>query len=285
MEQLPSVSPADESTFRNPDGTLATWLEPVPLANRRRAFAKWFGGGLLLALALWGSQYSNGVLGQDYFLVGLAPLALGALFGVWGYRQVDVRRYSTTRVQYTTKQRLRRAALYWALSIGMFAVIWSIQLGHEQFDGYWGYAWPALIPLVVGTGLYLRRGEVTLTAAATEAKAALEAQDKALAETRQAGPTAFDNFVASPWFRYPCAVALCGVAYYFAAESPSKHSEWLAVAALVFAGICARELSRGLLYLGLVVGFAWLLVSGLAALPVSAAIIIGALIIASAVQK
>jgi hypothetical protein len=55
---------------------------------------------------------------------------------------------------------------------------------------------------------------------------------------------------------------------------------WLAVGLLIYAMIRAREISLFLLAIGAI----WLLFRGVAALPVGAAIIIGAIIIASAMR-
>jgi hypothetical protein len=272
-------------SFKNSDGSAATWVEPIPLEARRKAFAKRFIPGLLVALLLWGAQYSNGVLAQDYLIVGLIPLVIGALVGMNAYQKTEVRLYSTAKVEYTTQQRVKRARGYWLLGIGTLAVIWGLQLGYGQFEGYWWYAWPALFPLFVGTGLYLLRGEVALAPAAAEAKKHFDAETQKLVDSGKAPPTAVDKLLTSGWFRYPCAAALLYGAYYFAVEDTGKNSGWVALACVVLAGMCAYEVSKPVLYVGLVVGIGWAAISGLAALPVSLAIIIGALIIASAVRK
>ncbi len=285
MELTTGASANSQPSHRNSDGSPATWVESVPLNDRRKAFAKRFVPGLLLALLLWGAQYSNGVLGQDYLIVGLIPLVLGTLFGLNAYQQTEVRRYATAQVEYTGKQRFKRARGYLALGIAMLGIIWGIQIADGRFGEYWWYAWPALLPLFVGIGLYRLRGEVTLTAAAAEAKRHFEAETQKLVDSGKAPPTVFDKLFASGWFRYPCAAALLYGAYYFIAEDTGKNSGWAALACVIFAGMCAHEVSKPLLYIGLVVGVGWAVVSGLAALPVSLAIIIGALIIASAVSK
>jgi len=51
------------------------------------------------------------------------------------------------------------------------------------------------------------------------------------------------------------------------------------------AGVFARELSVGVLGLGLVVLIGWALFAGIAALPISVAVVFGALIIASALRR
>lgn len=284
--ELTAGSPSKpESSFKNSDGSPATWVEQVPMTERRKAFARRFVPGLLLALLLWGAQYSDGVLGQDYLIVGLIPLALGSLFGMIAFQKTEVRRYSIGQVRYTPKQRIQRAWKYWAIGGITLVAIWGMQLGYGHFSEHWWYAWPALLPLFVGTGLYLLRGEVTLTPVAAEAKRHFDALEQQAAELGHRAPTFFDKLFASGWFRYPCAAALLYGAYYYAIEYDGKNAGLTALAFLFLAGLCAYEVSKTVLLIALVLGIGWAVVSGLAALPVSLAIIIGALIIASAVSK
>ena len=84
--------------------------------------------------------------------------------------------------------------------------------------------------------------------------------------------------------RYPLAGLFLYGAYYFG-TSDVKNGGWYSAGALVLAAISARELSRWLLFMAFAGAIIWALVAGISALPVSAAIIVGALIIASAIKK
>jgi hypothetical protein len=81
------------------------------------------------------------------------------------------------------------------------------------------------------------------------------------------------------------AVVLYG-AYYFTFEDKGpKTLGWLGLGLLVLAMFLARELGLWMLGLGVLCLISWGLFAGMAALPVSVAVIIGALIITSAMGK
>ncbi|MBI3777861.1 MAG: hypothetical protein HY274_02940 [Gammaproteobacteria bacterium] len=82
------------------------------------------------------------------------------------------------------------------------------------------------------------------------------------------------------WYvRYPLAALMLWGAWYILDTKPDRW--WLAAFAALAAAFFAREISFFLI----VVGLGYLLFQGIASLPMSAAIIIGAIIIASAIKK
>jgi hypothetical protein len=82
------------------------------------------------------------------------------------------------------------------------------------------------------------------------------------------------------WYvRYPIAFLLLAAAWWLASER--ENVWWLSIVLVVSAAVYAREVSFLLL---LALG-AYLLFQGIAALPVSVAVIIGAFIIAGAIKK
>lgn len=81
------------------------------------------------------------------------------------------------------------------------------------------------------------------------------------------------------WFRYPLAALICVGAWWLSDIKPNMW--WVGIIGVIYAMILAREIS--LLVLG--IGAIYLVVQGIASLPVSIAIIIGALIIASAIKQ
>jgi hypothetical protein len=225
-----------------------------------------------------------GAFGLDRAWIGIVPLGLGALFGYAAYQKAQVRRYSVARVVYSHKDRLKRAWKYWAFGGSLLAFAWGYQLGHDQFADYWWYAWPVLFPLFVGTRLYLLRGEVALTPAAAKAKSHYEAlEQKAATEAAEPGP--LDKVLASRWARYPAAAALLYGSYYFAFVDTSKNAGTAALALLVLACLCAYEAAVAVLVVSLVMAIGWALFAGVSAIPVSVAIIVGALIIAAALRR
>ena len=122
------------------------------------------------------------------------------------------------------------------------------------------------------------RSERVLSATGQYARAQLDAAKAQVVEQRN---TRIEAVVRSGPVRYIGAAGCLYLAYLFATDSTHKNSGWGTLLFAVFALILARELGMWLLGIALV----WALFAGVAALPVSVAVIIGALIIASAVRK
>lgn len=275
-----------EAAFINEDGTPATWLHVIPERDRRAAFACRASIGFAIAFGLWALQYSNGVLDLTRGWFGIVPIAIGLAFAWRAYRKATIRRFSTVRVLFTGTQRIKRALKWWCAAVGIGALIWWIQPEGGKFTDYWWYAWPALPVFIVGIGLYLLKGDAVLTPAATKAKVhtdSLEQQAKLDRRASQSAST--DAFFESPLVRYPLAGLFLYGAYYFGTAPDVKNGGWYSAGAILLAAIFAKELSRWLLFIAFVGAIIWALVAGISALPVSAAIIVGALIIASAIKK
>jgi hypothetical protein len=275
-----------EPTFANDDGTPTTWLQAIPERDRRTAFAWRAGAGLAIAFGLWALQYSNGVLDLTRGWFGIVPIAIGFAFAQRAYRKAAIRRFSTVRVLFTRTQRIKRALKWWCAAIGIAALIWWVQPDGARFADYWWYAWPTLPVFIVGIGLYLLKGDAVLTPAATKAKVHLDSLEQQAKLERTARQSAMANaFFETPLVRYPLA-ALCLYGAYCLGTAPDiKNGGWFAAAAIVAACFLARELSRWLLFIAFGGAVIWAIVAGISALPVSAAIVVGALIIADAIKK
>ncbi len=286
-QQMAGQGQDGEQAFPNEDGTPATWLEVIPERTRRKAFAWRAGIGLIFTVALWTLVGMNGTLDVSAVLFCMLPLGFGLLFGGLKYLKRDVRRYSVAYVSYTPRERLKRASKWWLCGVVLLAVAWGSLIAQGLFAQQWWYASPVVLIFLVGLGLYRLKGEVTLTPAAAKAKAAqqehLERERKAQAVDPP--PPAPNTGEDSPLIRYPLAVVFAYGAYYLGAEATIKHAGWYS-AACIFAALCfARELTGFVLVLAVVGGIVWVVIAGIAALPVSLAIIVGALIIASASKK
>ncbi|MFL9932708.1 hypothetical protein P0D88_26525 [Paraburkholderia sp. RL18-103-BIB-C] len=280
-----------EAASTKVDGAPATWVEVLPESVRCKAFAWRAGVGLTLAVAVWTLQYTNGVL--DRVWVGLVPLAIGCAFGYRAYRKNTIRRYATVRVKLTRRERFNRAIKWWFWSAVLVGVIWWIKIEEAQFSEHWWYTWPAIALFLVGIGLYLLKRDDVLSPEAVKVKPhfdALDQQARTERKLQRSEPAdkffkAADTLFKSPFGRYPIAtLCLCG-AYYLGMVSTEKNSGWYAAGLVVLAGIFARELARWLLVLAIGGGVVWVGLAGISTLPVSVAIIIGALIIASAIRK
>jgi len=227
-------------------------------------------------------QYSNGALDFAHGWFGILPICFGVALGSLVYRDSDtVRRYTTTHARYSVRERFRRALWWWVVGGVIAILIWSVRPEHERFSDYWWYAWPSLPFFLVGVGLFRLKGGEVLSPAAEKAKTYFNMLD----EQASASESSFSEFLELPLVRYPIAVLLLYGAYYFGVESTSKDTGWAAAGCLLIAGLCARELSKWILGIALFGAIAWAVIAGISALPVSAAIIVGALIIADAMKK
>lgn len=285
--ERPEPESGDEQLFLNEDGSLATWLEAVPVHTRLRTFAWRTSIGLLVTCVVWLAQYGNGDLDTVRGLLGLLPLAIGFAFGKRAYQgSATVRRYSCIPVKLCPPQRFRKAFWWWLWGTVIAGLIWWVQPAYAQFGDYWWYAWPGLPFFIVGIGLYLLKSEAVLTAAAKKAKVYFDNLEQQSALQRQATRSkVIDALFESALVRYPFAALCLYGTYYFATAPNISNGGWFATGTAITAAVLARELSKALLFLALVGAIVWALVAGMSALPVSAAIIIGALIIADAQKK
>jgi hypothetical protein len=273
-----------------PDLPAATWFEQVPASYRRlRA-----GIAAVIAAALGGwlawVQVQNGIFGQAESLWILVIIAVGA----WRWRHWmalrEVRRFATVTVALGAKERMRKAVAFWLLGFGGVAVIWPMQFHFDQLEEHWLAGVPFLVLGLVGTFIFMyARTEKRLTPEAAKLKAHFEAQD---AQAGQASSPEVDAISAKagalidlPLVRYPISALVLWFAYYVSQEWTDRRSWIVVLAAVCWSLWLARELFGWVLGLAVVGGIAWAFFAGVAALPVSAAIVIGALIIASAMRK
>jgi hypothetical protein len=266
----------------------AAWLEPLPLARRFLAFAWRFAVGLGLSGWLASAQLANNVRGPEWFWT-LGIFTFAVVMAVRAFRKRDVRMYDTTLIQYTMRQRLIRSGKWFVPGIGLIGFIWWMQMLEDRFNEYWWYAWPALPLVLVGVGLFLLRSERVLSGLGQHARAEDEA---AKAMRRQELGSVFDRLMNARPLRWSIAAACFYGSYSWAFESNDRRSGLAAVAAFVLGLVFAREIGLWVLGLGawliglaILIGIGAALFAGIAALPVSVAVIIGAFIIAGAVGK
>jgi hypothetical protein len=160
------------------------------------------------------------------------------------------------------------------LTSGFFAAAMDLWLGPNA-PGTPGVRIPLLLVLdaavLIPLGVYLYRRYIKLGAMTAAERAVYQAaRDQYWAAVWRNG-----------WVRYASAAVMIWGAVWLLQSNKDGKDAWLAIGLLIYALIRAREIS--LLLLG--VGALWLLFHGVAALPVSVAIIIGAIIIASAMRR
>jgi len=281
----------DEDVSDGPLGVDAepagTWMVPVTDRERWTKLALYIGIASALTAWLFYLQFRDYAPDQveqtPYMLWGFGIFAIGMFAGVsaFGIRQRRV--FDTIEVRYSPAQRLKRGSRWFVFGLAAVGLIWGVQLSNDQFATYWWYAWPALLPLMVGLGLYMLRKERVLSAAGKQARTELEGAHARANLERQAETKAV--WGSGP-ARYVMAAAALYGSYYFAFEDRSdKNSDWLSVGLLILAMVLARELGLWVLGIGVLCLVGWAVFAGLAALPLSAAVILGAIIIALAVSK
>lgn len=168
------------------------------------------------------------------------------------------------------KKRLRNALI--TLIVTLAVTGWAF--GYVLVQGQVGMETLWLLPFLL-TGLWVSYRYWKTTHLTEPTPEAQERQRTAELE-KQRKAEEFEN----KWYvRYPIAVLILWGAWYIVDKKPD--SWWIAALVALAAIYFARELALLLIGIGLI----YLLFQGIAALPVSIAIIIGAIIIASALKR
>lgn len=233
---------------------------------------------LLWAGAIWVEQYEKGTLERAWGpLLGLL-FALFVAWNIWATKHRKV--YAGEWVEIPAETRHRKALLCVLVQIAACG------------GGWWIWAatgWPGIFTfvgaVVLGVGgqlAYVLTTKRTFVLSPEGAEAKKQDETPATAEPTPESievSRKFDEFTAGPLFRYPVAGLLGWIAWYVADSRPDIW--WVSVVLVLFAAGLAREMTLVVL----AIGIGYLAFQGLASLPVSAAIIIGALIIASALKE
>lgn len=259
----------------------------VPLSHHRRVFDAAWRLGLGLAISGWlgAAQVQNNARGAEWlWTIGIAA------FAIWramkAYRRTERVVFATAVIHYTPAQRLKRSWAWVVLPLFVTCCVWFDMWAREELAERWWYMWPALFPIGVGVRFYFLKSERVISARAQTARAALQAEATQFSLARAAEvEERIGGALNVGVVRYTLAALLFWGAWYLAFEDTGRKSGWLAMFAVLAGFYFARELGKWLLGLGLLLGVGWLLFAGIASLPVSVAIIIGALIIASAVKN
>lgn len=118
-----------------------------------------------------------------------------------------------------------------------------------------------------------RKEETTELIPVEKSPEQIQAEKAAAEEAERKTNEFFDKW----WVRYPTGIGLLWGAGYLYDAHPNK---WFIPLLMALFGVLAL---RELLLIGIGIGAIWLLVQGIASLPVSLAIVLGAIIIASAI--
>ena len=267
---------------------VATWLAPKSMAQRLAYSCPW----IFVSLAwLYFANYIDwkaGDLDSQNILKNSWLPGLVFCFGLLVYRVKEVQRFETHEVALGFGARLREAALWLFAGFVFFLTALIVLLVSDTPSRLW----PAVLPplLLIGFGSYkvIRKTRTVLTPNGLAAQESIN-KSAAVPPPADVGVTNNDEddwlYTAKWWVRYPLALGLIALGWYFAFGFESKFGWIMTVLGWLGAAGLMREYSLFTLGAGVLVLIVWLLGIGVAALPVSAAIIIGAVIIAVAVKR
>lgn len=167
-------------------------------------------------------------------------------------------------------------AVIFSIAAGVSLVLAHNSAGTDANIAYGAALVFALIGALLGFNVYRKRQ--IFIPAPPSARTISEDEIAAQAESAEK----WRRIEGKWWYRYPLAGLMFFGAWFLVETHPGYW--WLASAAAIYGLVLAKELGYLVLFgLACVMGY-WLL-QGIASIPVSVAVIIGALIIASAVRK
>jgi hypothetical protein len=278
----------NDERFRNSDGTPATWVHTYTRDERlKRTILPLAIGGALSLLLLWMEHTARTV--ANSWPVALIPLVLSLPFALFRWWVKAGRRYSSSASTVDHKQRWKDAQPY----INLFVIVEAFVVFYVIHDSYKPDNWQLLIiaPIVLLVPAFFAlagKGKSGYTPAARQAFDEHQRIEKAKEAARQSQPTWFDKVTERWWFRYPFGIFL-GWAYFTQILPDPKITGWkfwlLTFGAVGIIIAATREVSVVLLGGALLIGIAYAIFGAISALPVGAAIIIGALIIATAISN
>lgn len=290
----------EHEAFTNEDGTPATWIEELAPRRRLAIVVAWTLPGLMLTLWVWvnvqpGSHFSA-------YIFGFVPCALGALIGNGATREPLRRKYSMTTAEIPYSERAQKAAKWIAAGLLLAAFfLWSTFEMKTLREQWWAPALTLLIFGVPGLFFYFRKRRPVPTIAAARARAYYIALTQQLAAAKPASKQfgestfGFEGWIVKVYektfvralgrrgSRYLFAVIAFSIAGYLAFNQTGKDDTTWAWLAGLAGAVLAWDALLWLIGAVILIAILNAIFSGIAALPVSAAIIIGALIIASAV--
>jgi hypothetical protein len=265
--------------------TAVSWSETIPLqVRRKRAIVRLAIATLLAAFFLY-MGYSNGEFDNKSLAWSAIIFGIGLILFWTNLNNTKIQRFATERIELSKMQRAKKAFPFWLLGYGGTFSIWGMQYRFDDLKENWHFGLGFLIIALVGHFIYSNlkyENKPTLEAAQLQT-----AQAESIA-TEPVIPSEFEMLLERLWerklVRFPASFALYWSAYELSQSDYPK--KWVFTAFLVIMGLgAAPELI--VFVIGASVAIA-LLVFGfnvVASLPVSIAVIIGALIIASALKK
>ncbi|MBE7523669.1 MAG: hypothetical protein HS109_14955 [Burkholderiales bacterium] len=236
--------------FRNPDGSRATWVVPVPAWRKWAVFGACSAPGLALFATMAVGQIQKGLDLENAVIVTVFAL----LFVGWGYElfgkaRPTKRLYSTEWQPIPNRERYKRAAKWLGASLvlGTFFV-WALFATKAESSQY---LWPAACYLIFGIpGVYhlTQHRELMLTKQALAAKAYYTKLDEKPLQTNRVADALegggvrgyrarLGRLLARRSTRYVLAVIAFGLAWYLAMDEPHTKNGTTAAWLSLFAGV------------------------------------------------
>lgn len=267
---------------------VATWLEPKSVLQRLASSALWVFVSLVWLLIANYADWKTGDLDLQNFLKNSWLPVLLFCFGLLVYRVKEVRRFEMHEVALGFGARFREAVLWLFAGFVFCPTVLIGLLASDKLTQFW----PAILPplLLIGFGSYkvIRKTRTVLTENGLAAQESIN-KSAAVPPPADVGVTNNDEddwlYTAKWWVRYPLALGMVALGWYFASGLELKLGWIMTVLCWFVAAGLMREVFLFTLGAGVLVLIVWALGIGIAALPVSAAIIIGAVIIAVAVKR
>ncbi|MBP6962681.1 hypothetical protein KBB49_04045 [Candidatus Saccharibacteria bacterium] len=225
---------------------------------------------------LWYMQYQNNAL-KDKWAFILPVFAFFAWLSLKIYKVTEVKLLAAYTEVVPFRSRALLSLKIFGATISICAIPWLIQYSSDQLYEYWWYVWPiAILGFSLTLVTFFNKTKRILTEAAQIESNLI--QQKIAANGHISELNVHDQ--EDRWyFRYPFALLMLWAAYYIAENK--QNAVWLSVCLVLIAAYQARELSALIIIFALLY-LVWL---GVAALPISVAIIIGAIIIATALKR
>ena len=248
-------------------------IREVPRKSRAAKAIAMLGTSVLFAVLAWMKQAENNALGNAWVpLIWLIPSGLVA-WGSWStiYRKV----YAGEWVAIPSKVRYKKAGIATLVLLGLCAITsWS---QHEE--GQLQSSWSLMLIFVIPYFAYMVYVLTTKREFCLDPDGVVEKQKDEKVRAGNNFDRKISRTLSRVWVRYPLAGLILWGA--FTVVSQENHIWWWPVLLALWAAWLARELSLIVLFIAI----CYALLKGIASLPVSAAVIIGAIIIASALRR